>query len=146
MANTVIRWVPARNLNTMDRIFDELRRNGTGLNSLPLDLLETADAYTVRANVPGLNAEDIQINLKDDVLSIVVELPAFEAAEGTRVLRQERIAGKLARRIQLRNTVDADAIEATYDAGVLTLTLPKAEAAKPRQIPVRAGAVLEAAN
>ena len=150
MANTMIRWNPARELAemqaAMDRVFGELNSNGTATNSLPLDVYENEDAYTIIANVPGVDANTININLRDNVLSIAVELPRNELAEGTRAVRQERFAGKLARRIQLRNEVDADAIEATYDAGVLALTLPKAEAAKPRTIPVRANGALETAN
>lgn len=143
MANTVIRWNPFRELasmqSAMDRIFDETWResntNWAG-NNLPIDVYETDDSYTVVANVPGMNPDDINVTLHDGVLSIEFEIHSQEVEENTRVHMQERFTGKLARRFTLGQYVDVEAVKASYDNGVLTLTVPKSEAAKPRQIRV----------
>lgn len=144
MANTIVRWNPLREIaamqNMMDRLVDEAWqdfRPFTGNNTLPLDIHETQDSYTIVANIPGLTAEDINLNLHDNVLTIDVEIKQPEVAEGVRVLAQERFYGRLTRRFSLPQAIDADNVEAAYSNGVLTLTLPKTAEAKPRQIPVR---------
>lgn len=150
MANTVIRWNPFRELasmqSAMDRIFDETWRDSntrwTG-NNLPIDVYETDDVYTVVANVPGMNPDDINVTLHDGVLSIEFEIQNPEVDENTRVHMQERFTGKLTRRFTLGQNVDVNAVEASYDNGVLTLTIPKSEAAKPRQIPVNSQKLIE---
>lgn len=140
--STVIRWNPARELaamqNAMDRIFDENRRNFNDVQrSLMLDVHENDAAYTVVANLPGLNPEDMNISLHDGVLTIGAEITEPTIEEGTRVLVNERVYGKFMRRINLRQPIDADNVDATYENGVLTLTIPKTPEAQPRQIPVR---------
>ena len=144
MANTIVRWNPLREIaamqNVMDRLVDETWqdfRPFNGSNTLPLDIYEDKDNYTIVANIPGLNAEDITINLHDNVLSIDVEIAQPEVNEGTRVLVQERFYGALNRRFSLPQPVDINNVEADYNNGTITLTLPKTAEAKPRQIPVR---------
>lgn len=153
MANTVIRWNPFRELaamqSAMDRLFDETWRDmrpDTLAGSLAIDVHETDDAYTVIADVPGVPADQIHVNLHDDVLSIGYEIAAPELAEGERALLQERFSGKATRRFSLPQKVDADKVEAAYQDGVLTLTLPKAAEAKPRQISVKRGGLLKSSN
>lgn len=143
---TIYRWNPVRDLaamqDAMDRIFEENRRtarNGNGVNtrSLALDVLENENAYTVMTVLPGINPDNIDVRLHENVLTISAELAKPEVEENTRVLLNERLYGKFSRSINLPNEVDGDAVEAAYDNGVLTLTLPKVEEAQPRQIPVR---------
>lgn len=142
--STVIRWNPIRELaamqTAMDRIFDETCRNfNDTAHSLMLDVRENDGAYTIIANLPGMNPDDININLHDGLLTIVADIPAPAVDEDTRVLVNERVYGKFARRLNLRQPVDADNIDATYENGVLTLVIPKTPEAQPRQIPVRIG-------
>lgn len=144
---TMVRWNPVREIaamqEAMDRIFDENRRvarnNGNGVNtrSLALDVHENENTYTVLTVLPGINPENIDVRLHDNVLTISAEVAKPEIDENTRVLLNERMYGKFSRSITLPNEVDGDNVEAAYDNGVLTLTLPKVEEAQPRQIPVR---------
>lgn len=153
--SNVIRWNPAREINAMqtfmDRLFDETtRRQGTRLvennegavGALPLDIVENEKTYTVTTSLPGVKADDIKVNLHDDMLTIEAEIPArtaekTETANGHKVLMQERAWGKFSRRVRLPQTVNNEAVEASYENGVLTLSLPKAEHALPRAIPVK---------
>lgn len=152
--SNVIRWNPFRELaamqSAMDRMFDDAWRTGsgtvTGSYNLPIDVHETEDAYTLMANIPGLNPDQITVNLHDNVLTIAVEIPELTVEEGTRVLLSERFTGKMTRRFTLPQTINEGAVEANYDAGVLTLTLPKAEEVKPRQIQVKTGGLLQSNN
>ena len=141
--STVIRWNPIREMaamqSAMDRLFDETWRNTTqAQRTLILDVHENDSAYTVFANIPGINAEAIDINLHDGVLTISVQVPEVEVEEGNRVLLNERVTGHFSRQLTLPREVDADNIEATYDNGILTLHVPKTPEAQPRHIPVKA--------
>lgn len=140
MAN-IIRWHPVREIasvqNLMDRLFDDIvRPNITNGSTLALDIFEDNSSYTVETVIPGVDSENIHINLHDDVLTIEAEIPA-NSVEGKRTLLQERTYGKFTRRVRLPLPVKSEAVEATYENGLLTLTLPKAESAQPRTINVR---------
>jgi len=106
---------------------------------LALDVNENEDAYTVTTNLPGVNLDDISVNIHDNVLTVSAEVTATEYDENTRVLVQERRTGKFSRNLRFPMAVDGNAIEASFDNGVLSIVIPKAEEAKPRQIPVTAG-------
>ena len=97
---------------------------------------EDKDSYTVRIEVPGLRREDIEVSLQDGSLTIAGERKVETIKEGTEVHRQERCYGKFSRVLTLPATVAADHVKAAYKDGILTVTLPKAEEAKPRQINV----------
>ena len=101
-----------------------------------LDVDETADAYIVRANLPGVSQDDISVNIHDDVLSISAESAAETRDEKGRALIRERRFGKFSRSLRFPANVDGDAVEAHFDKGVLSIRLPKAEHVKPRAIPV----------
>lgn len=154
MASRIVRWNPVREMvamqSAMDRMFDEVTRNFGDLptvgNTLPLDVHENDAHYTIAANLPGLTADDIEITLHENTLTISGEFVRQEAPEGTREWLSERVFGKFSRTLTLPNAVDADAVEATYDNGVLTLTLPKAESARPRQIAVNSKGLLNNPN
>lgn len=149
MANNITRWNPLREMaamqSAMDRLFEEtwrplLDNRSTGINSLALDVDENDNAYTVTTEMPGVKPENIHVKLDGDYLMIEGEIPAQETTEeGTRSLMRERRYGRFTRSIRLPLAVESDKVEATYEDGVLKLTLPKSEVAQPKQIPVKAG-------
>ncbi len=99
-----------------------------------LDVQENKDNYTVRVELPGLRREDIEVALEDGALTISGERKTETPNEGTEVHRQERFYGKFSRVITLPTVVAADKVKAQYKDGILTVTLAKAEEAKPKQI------------
>jgi len=101
-----------------------------------VNLTEDKDAYYVRAELPGLKAEDLSIEVIGRNLTIAGERK-IAAAEGVRYHRREREAGSFSRVIGLPGEIDAGKVAAGMVNGILTVTLPKSEAAKPRQIAVR---------
>ena len=101
-----------------------------------LDVHEDKDNFAVRTELPGLKREDIEVSFQDGTLVISGERKAEENAEGTEVHRQERVYGKFQRILTLPTPIAADKIKAQYKDGVLTVTLPKAEEAKPKKIDV----------
>ncbi|MEZ4862318.1 MAG: Hsp20/alpha crystallin family protein [Caldilineaceae bacterium] len=144
---TLTRWEPFREManlsRMMDRFFDEpftemptLWRRGDGY-SLALDVAEQDDQYVVKASVPGIKPEDIEITLTDNVLTIKGETKDEKEIEEEKYHMRERHYGSFTRTIALPVTVNADKIEAVNENGVLTLTLPKAEAVKPKRIEVK---------
>jgi HSP20 family protein len=145
MAN-VVRWNPIREMAAMqsaiDRMFEDswraVRPTVAG-NALALDVYETDTGYTVYTALPGVNPDQINVSLHDDVLTISGEVaqPAVSEDANARVLLFERSYGKFSRSIRLNQPVDGDHIEAAYENGVLTLTLPKAPQAQPKLIPVK---------
>jgi HSP20 family protein len=107
-----------------------------GTSTLPLDVQETADAFVVHASLPGLSADDVQITVHGDTVSIRGEHKAEEKKdEGTWHLRERRM-GSFQRTLSLSVPVDSDKADARFENGVLTLTLPKSEQAKPKQIKI----------
>ncbi len=102
-----------------------------------IDVEESASAYTLRADLPGFNQADISVNLHDDVLTIAGETAAQAPAEGSRALIRERRQGKFSRSLRFPNAVNGEAVEASFENGVLSITLPKADHIQPRQIPVK---------
>jgi HSP20 family protein len=101
-----------------------------------LDVQEDKDNFRVRVELPGLKREDIAVSLDDGVLVVSGERKTETVDEGTEVHRQERYYGKFSRALTLPSAVAADKVKAAYKDGILTVTLPKAEEAKPKQIAV----------
>ncbi|MBC6937782.1 MAG: Hsp20/alpha crystallin family protein [Chloroflexi bacterium] len=150
--STIVRWNPFREMaamqNMMDRMFNETWRGlgpswgetGLGAFNLALDIHETDTDYTVTTDLPGVTAEHINVKFQDGALLIEAEIPEQTVQkEGQRVLLQERRYGKFSRSVRLPQPVNVANVEASFQDGVLTLTLPKAEEAQPRLIPVKAG-------
>ncbi len=140
---------PWRDFGTLqeriNRIFDETMRalypqegeeleRGTWIPAV--DIHETEDNYVVKADLPGMKKEDIQIDLKDSTLTIRGEKKFEEKVSKDNYIRTERAYGTFVRSFTLPNNVDAEKIKASYKDGVLELTLPKKEEAKPKQIKV----------
>ena len=102
------------------------------------DIFETENAITVLADMPGVKAQDLKIDLHDSVLSLTGRFTSVEAAGEVDVLREYR-SGTFYRRFTLAETIDQAKIDAKLTDGVLRLELPKVEKARPRQISVRTG-------
>ena len=143
--NTPIRqWV--------DRVFDEAlaRETGTGegsagFQSLPVNVWETPDGYQAALLAPGLDEQSLNVTVHDDTLAIDGELK-FTVPEGARAIWQEFGPSKFRRSLRLGAAVDPTRVEAIYRNGLLLVTMPKAEHAKPRQIQVQVGGSTPTSN
>ena len=102
-----------------------------------LDIYEDKDKYVVKAELPGLKKEDIDVSLEGNTLTISGERKQEEEKEEGDTYRSERYFGRFQRTVTLPAAVDASKIQATYKDGVLTVTVPKTEEAKPKQIEVK---------
>ena len=101
-----------------------------------VDVLESKDAYLIRAELPGMTREDIKVEVKDGNLVLSGERKSEKPADGVEYRHVERIAAKFWRSFSLPETAKQDGIEATYKEGILEIRVPKAEEAKPRQIEI----------
>jgi HSP20 family protein len=115
---------------------DAMDRLGT--LTVPVDLWETKDAYHLRADLPGVTPEQLEINATSEEISISGEVKAEAEVAEAGWLRQERRVGKFERAFTLPVAIDPNKVEATFENGVLQLVLPKAENTKPRTIKVNA--------
>jgi len=104
--------------------------------ALPLDVRETEHNFVIKAALPGVKPDDVQITVHGDTLTIRGDSRADEDKKGEHWHLRERRFGTFQRSVSLATAVNSEKAEAHYDLGVLTLTLPKAESAKPRQIKV----------
>lgn len=122
----------------MDRLF-ERSVFGPRWNwdmDLPLDMIENDDEYVVKASIPGINPDDLEITLQDRLLTIKGEVKGEDETKDKRYHMRERWSGSFTRSISLPTHVKSDAIEASYEAGVLKLHIPKAEEVKARKIAI----------
>jgi HSP20 family protein len=139
----LIRWEPARELRDMNRLFNTFFEPSTGAVmrrwSPAMDLVETEDNYVLRADLPGVSEGDVKIELDDNILTISGERKSAhkEAKEG--YYRVERAYGSFSRTLTLPEGVDADAISASFDRGVLEVRVPKPEQRKPRKVEISVG-------
>jgi HSP20 family protein len=124
--------------NAFVRPFDTVAPYWGTAQAMPMDVIENGEGYTVKASVPGIKPEELDISVEDNVLIIRAERKAEEGKDENAVRWQERYYGKLERCFTLSTDVDASRAKAELEHGVLTLTLPKAEAAKPKTIKVQA--------
>lgn len=148
---TLTRYEPLREMTTlnraMDRMFDRFMDESlfdmptlwqrSDSNTLALDLMEQDEQYIVKASVPGVKPEDIEITVDDGLLTVKGEIKENKETDEDNYHLRERYTGSFMRRISLPNNIDADKIEATNENGVLTLVLPKAESVKPKRIQVK---------
>ena len=138
-------FVPLRTM--MDRLLEnafmpsfwgDTQRSGwSGIGQFGMDVYETDDAYVIHSLLPGIDPESVSVSVQDNVLTISGESKRT-APENARPLFQEIGYGQFQRQVSLGFPVEADKAEASYHDGILTITLPKAESAKPRQIKVHA--------
>ena len=142
--NYIIRRNPFRDLldmrDTMDRLIERDFSEHAPFKSdwdLALDVAEKTDEFVVKASIPGINPDDLEITYNNNVLTIKGEVQGENEEKDTRYHLQERWSGSFSRSISLPGGVKADDIHATYQAGVLTLHLPKKEELKPRRIAIK---------
>ncbi len=147
MSNEVVRWEPFNEMvslrDAVNRLFeDSFIRPGAwpmpfdGGLSLPADLIETKDNVIVKMSAPGVKPEDIEISVVGDTLTIKGETKSEGQFEEGNYIRKERRFGAFQRTFSLPASVTSDKARAEFENGVLTLTLPKAEEAKPKSIKV----------
>jgi HSP20 family protein len=150
----ITRWDPFQEVmtlrNAVERLFDASMGSADATTrplawGMPLDVVEEGDAYIVKANIPGINPEDIDITFTDNVLTIKGEMKSDDEVKENRYHMRERRYGAFSRSISLGDRINGDNISAAYDNGVLSLTLPKAEESKPKRIEIKPnGKVIEA--
>ena len=105
-----------------------------------LDVVERDNEFVVKAEMPGMKKDDIEVSLENGVLTITAETKSeTEEKEGDRVIRQERRYGKYLRSLRLGKEIDEKKVKASYKDGILELVLPKAEEVKPKKIEVNVG-------
>jgi HSP20 family protein len=125
----------------INRLFDPLDANGsTGAFNTwapAVDLFEDKDNLVLRAELPGMKKEDIEISLHENTVTISGERKNEKKYEGGDTSREERFFGRFTRSINLPKAVEPGKVKASYVDGILTVTLPKAEEAKPRQIQIQ---------
>jgi HSP20 family protein len=151
----LVRWDSSRELSSlqseMNRLFQSFfdtptqgGGNGNGGGALrrwhpAMDLLETEEQFVLRADLPGVAEADVKVELEDNVLTVSGERKHEEQAQKGGYLRVERATGVFNRSLTLPEGVDADAIAASFDKGVLEVRIPKPEERKPRRVAISVG-------
>jgi HSP20 family protein len=142
------RWEPSRGVSTLqdqiNRIFNHTFQRAEGAASLSawtpaVDIYETEHELVVKADLPEVDPQDLDIRVENNILTIRGERKFEHKVNEDNYLRVERSYGSFARSFTLANTVNPEAIKADYQNGVLTLGIPKREEAKPKQIKVNVG-------
>jgi HSP20 family protein len=145
---SIVRWEPFRDVvslrDAMDRMLDEgffrvpVPFGPSAEGSMAVDMYETDDSVIVKTAIPGVKAEDIDVSITGDTLTVKAETKEEEEVKRESYLRRERRYGSYCRSVTLPGGLHADKAEADYSDGILTLTLPKAEEVKPKSIKVTA--------
>ena len=145
--SNLIRWEPVREMMTlreaMDRLFDDaftrpLSMAGNGWAVPAVDMYQTDNEVVVKAALPGMKAEDVQLNVTGEVLTIKGEIKQKEEVKEKAYHLREQRWGMFERSVILPTEVVADKAKADFENGILTITLPKAEEAKPKTISIKA--------
>jgi HSP20 family protein len=153
---SIVRWNPARELATfptdvlnmqreINKMFDHFFRGGTAddgslgtsLWTPAVDVAEHDNEYLVKVELPGVNKDEVKITMQENILTIRGEKKQEKESKGSNYHRVERSYGSFQRSFTLPTSVKADKVEAAYKDGILSITLPKAEEAKPKQIDVK---------
>jgi HSP20 family protein len=125
----------------MDRLFDAFDQQQPGHSGAgvypAVNITEDTEAFYVSAELPGLQSDDLELNVTDNQLTLAGERKIPEEAADARYHRREREAGRFSRAVALPGDIDTEKVKARLTDGVLTVTVPKAEKAKPRQIAVQ---------
>ncbi len=142
------RWEPTREMMTlreaMDRLFDDAFtrplsvRDGWSMSSPAIDMYQTDDELVVRASIPGIKAEEVQINITGDVLTLKGEVKQEEERNDKAWHIREHRFGSFERSVALPTAVKTDKADAVFENGILTVTLPKADEVKPKTINIKA--------
>lgn len=146
MLSSVTRWNPTASLLTnrdpFFRLFDTFFQEGQGEDvanrtwTPPVDIQETEEGYRLMAELPGLTKENINITLENNVLRLTGERKFEKDAKKDGYHRIERLYGNFSRSFVLPQQVSSDKVQAAFENGILTITVPKAEQAKPRKIEI----------
>jgi len=152
---SLTRWEPFRGVSTLqdqiNRVFEGLT-TGAGNDSAlttwspAVDIYETEHELVVKADLPDVDEKDLDVRVENNILTIHGERKFEKKVNEDNYLRVERAYGSFSRSFSLANTVNTDAIKAEYRNGVLTLTIPKREEAKPKQIKVNVNTAAAAAS
>jgi len=142
----IVRWEPFRDLVTAQRDFDRLFReafSGAGETELstrswapPVDIYETEDDIVLKAELPGVDPKDVEVRVEDNTLYLKGERKFEKEVKEQNYHRVERSYGTFARSFSLPNSISADKVKAEFKDGLLTLTMPKREEAKPKTIKI----------
>jgi len=152
---TLTRWEPFRGATSVqdqvNRLFNDVFERSGQESSLTtwapaVDIYETEHELVVKADLPDVDPKDLDIRVENNILAIRGERKFEKKVNEENYLRVERAYGSFARSFTLANTVNSDAIKAEYQNGVLTLTIPKKEEAKPKQIKVNVATPAMAAS
>ena len=147
--SNLTRWEPGREMMTlreaMDRLFDDAftrpfsltREGGSNWSSLAIDMYQTDNDVVVKAALPGIKADEVQINITGDILTIKGETKHEEEKKEKAWHMREHRWGAFERSVMLPTTVNADKANADFENGILTVTLPKSEEVKPKTITVK---------
>jgi HSP20 family protein len=146
---SIIRWEPLRELtslqNEVNRLFSTVVDSPPGGGAtlrrwMPaMDLVEDDDAFVLRADLPGMREEDVSIEFEDSVLTVSGERKSEHEERKEGFHRVERAFGSFSRTLTLPKGIDAEAIHASFDNGVLEVRIPKPEETKPRRISIGVG-------
>jgi HSP20 family protein len=148
---TIVRWEPLRELSSlqteMNRLFNTAfdapatpGNGGTMRRWVPaMDLLETADHFVLRADLPGMTQEEVKIELEDSTLTVSGERKSEHEDKQEGYYRVERAFGTFSRSLTLPKGIDAEAVTASFENGVLEIRVPKPEERKPRRISIAVG-------
>jgi HSP20 family protein len=143
----LVRWDPTRELDTLqtdvNRVFDaffgDRTANGTTRRWVPaIDLVETDDHFVLRVDLPGLDKDDVEIEVKDGLLTVSGERKAEHEERKDGYHRVERAYGSFSRSLSLPQGVDADQVQAHFDKGVLEVRIPKPAERKPHRVQIGA--------
>ena len=147
----ITRWEPARELHSIQQDFNRLfgsffdtpttRGNVRSLRRwIPaVDLVEDGDHYVLRADLPGVSEKDVSVEVHDNVLTISGERKSEHEQRGEGFRRVERASGRFLRSLRLPEGVDPEAVKASFDKGVLAVSIPKPEQSKPRRVAISVG-------
>ncbi len=142
------RWEPFRELRQMQENMDRLWRSfspGGGETgnvenwAIPLDVVQQGDNFIVKASVPGVNPEDIDVSIENDVLTIKGQTKEEREHQEGNYLMRERRSGSFYRALRLPDTVDSDKAQPHYESGVLSITFPRMESKKPKRLQITRG-------
>ena len=142
----IVHWDPFREMQHMrrnvDRMFDEWFRRPLatmweGEDAVPMDVYETDDLLVIKAALPGVKPDEVALSVSGDTLTIKGETRSEEEKKQGSYYRKEMRYGSFARSLVLPTTVDHDKAEATFENGVLTISIPKSAEVKPKSIPVK---------
>ena len=128
-------------MRDFDRLFDQMGALGPRSGVMPMDVFRSGDDFVMKFDLPGVHPENIAIEIEDGTLTIEAERAHDNVSEEAVWLSRERPQGKHSRSIKLGRSLDAENVEAGYDQGVLTVTIPIKAEAKPRKISVDVGTI-----